>query len=215
MRARYVTFEGIDGSGKTKQLSMLYEYLQRQGKKVLLTREFGSPLDPTCVKIRDFALNSLHNIDEYAAQFLFAACSAQHWNNVVRPALDQYDYILSDRGVESNLAYCFALNMFTPEFAEQLYLADPRRIRPDVVVYLNTDPELAWSRVSNRTQEKFTDGGVDRVEARGHDYQIRVHQEYKKRASENKNYLIIDSTGLAVEETHKQILQKMQLELTY
>jgi len=211
MTAKYLAFEGIDGSGKTKQLSLLYNYLTAQNYSVLLTREFGSEHDSACVKIRDFALNSLHNIDEYAGQFMFAACSSQHNEKVIKPNLDKYDFILSDRSVESNLAYCAAIEGFSREFAHQLFFSDSRRINPDHIIFLNTDPDLCWQRLSRRTQEKFTDGGVDRIEDKGKDFQKRVYTEYQHRIKYSTNYIVINSTTLTIDETHQTIRAQLGL----
>lgn len=208
-RAQYIAFEGIDGSGKTKQIDLLLQFLQQQGYSVLLTREFGSLHNEACVHIRDFALNSKHNIDEIAGQFMFAACSSQHSEKVIAPNIDKYDFILSDRSIESNLAYCTSIGI-DRQFAHTLFLLDKRRIHPDRIVYLNVDPEISWKRVSRRTQEKFTDGGSDRIEDKGLEFQKRVHAEYARRQQENPRYVVVDSQD-TIEQTHRLILECLNL----
>lgn len=208
-RAQYIAFEGIDGSGKTKQIDLLQKFLEQQGYSVLLTREFGSLHNDACVSIRDFALNSKHNIDEIAGQFMFAACSSQHNEKVIAPNMDRYDFILSDRSIESNLAYCTSIGI-DRDFAHTLFFLDKRRIHPDKIVYLDVDPEISWKRVSKRTQEKFTDGGSDRIEDKGLEFQKRVHAEYARRQQENSRYIVVNSQE-TIQQTHHLVLKSLGL----
>lgn len=208
-QAQYIAFEGIDGSGKTKQIDLLVKYLEQNGYSVLLTREFGSLHNEACVHMRDFALNSKHNIDELAGQFMFAACSSQHSERVIAPSLSKYDFIVSDRSIESNLAYCTSIGI-DREFAHTLFFLDKRRIHPHKIVYLNVDPEISWRRVTRRTQEKFTDGGSDRIEDKGLEFQKRVHAEYALRQKENPRYIVVNSQE-TIEHTHRLVLESLGL----
>ena len=87
-KATYLAIEGIDGSGKTEQLSLLVEHLRDKGYKVLVTREIGSESDKACQVIRQVYLDSTYNIDEIAGQLLFAANASQHCERVIKPNLD-------------------------------------------------------------------------------------------------------------------------------
>lgn len=220
MKAKYIAFEGIDGSGKTKQLSLLENYLVNQGYKVLITKEFGSLHDDACINLREFALNSKYGFDELTGQFLFAACSSQHSEKVLTPALEEYDFILSDRSIESNLAYGppalaeaysdkFTLDQLR-ETIYNLFFLDQRRVSPDSIIYLNVDPEVTWSRIGKREQESFKDG-VDRIEDKGLQFQRLVKEEYARRLEQNKNYVAVDCNNLTIEQTHQQILKQLKL----
>jgi dTMP kinase len=210
MKAKYIAFEGVDGSGKTKQLSLLVNYLNSKGAKVLVTKEFGSPHNDACVKMREFALNSSYNFDELAGQFMFAACSSQHSERVITPNLSEYDYIISDRSIESNLAYCEAIG-YDRDLVHTLFFLDKRRVHPDTVVYLNVDPELTWSRINKRDKETFTNGGVDRIEDKGLAFQRKVSAAYSRRISENSHFLVIDCTTYSIEQTHQEILKRLEV----
>lgn len=209
MKAKYIAFEGIDGSGKTKQLELLFDYFQKQGKKVLVTREFGSEHDYACTRIRDFALNSSYNFDELAGQFMFAACSTQHSEKVILPNLEKYDYILSDRSLESNLAYCAALGI-DRDFAHSLFFLDKRRQHPDCILYLNISPEVSAARMHARIPEQFSEPGTDRIEAKGIEFQRKVRDEYSRRIEENPRYIVISSYE-TIEDTHREIIRKLEL----
>ena len=208
MVAKYIAFEGIDGSGKTKQVSLLTNYLIEKGFKVLVTKEFGSSHDDACVKIREFALSSSYGFDELAGQFMFAACSTQHSMKVVEPNLNKYDFILSDRSIESNLAYCTAIG-FDRSLVHTLFFLDKRRIYPDTIMYLDINPELAWTRLNRREKESFTNGGVDRIEDKGLMFQKLVIAEYQRRIVENNKYVVIDCNNLDIEQTHLKVISDL------
>lgn len=207
MKARYIAFEGIDGSGKTRQISLLNEYLVSKGHSVLLTKEFGSEHNLACQELRKFALNSNYGFDEMAGQFMFAACSSQHSEQVIAPALEEYDFIISDRSIESNLAYCAALGL--KEFAHKLFFLDTRRHHPSTVVFLNVSPETTWARLNKREKEHFSDGGTDRIEDKGFQFQCKVRDEYLERIEHNPNYLVIDCNDLDIETTHKSVIDSL------
>lgn len=217
MTATYIAFEGIDGSGKTKQLSLLAAHLQQQDFKVLITKEFGSPHDLACEKLREFALNSVYGFDELAGQFMFAACSTQHSERVLTPAMEQYDFILSDRSIESNLAY--GPQVIKPSYPDlsleerrkiihSLFFLDQRRVKPNTIVYLDVNPEVSWARVNGRAPEQFEEG-TDRIEARGLELQQGVRDEYYLRIEQNPSYVVIDCNTLDVEQTHNMIVERL------
>ena len=208
MVAKYIAFEGIDGSGKTKQVELVANYLTKKGFKILITKEFGSPHDAACVKIREFALSSSYGFDELAGQFMFAACSTQHSAKVIAPNLNKYDFILSDRSIESNLAYCAAIG-FDRNLVHTLFFLDKDRIYPDTVIYLDINPEVAWARLNARTKESFTNGGVDRIEDKGFLFQKLVREEYLRRTKENATYLTINCDNLDIEQTFLKVISNL------
>lgn len=208
MKAVYIAFEGIDGSGKTKQIDLLHKHLASSGKKVLLTRELGSIHDSACSKLREVYLCSKLQMDDLAAQFLLASCSIQHSEKVIKPNLQSYDYILSDRSVESNLAYGYALG-FEKSLINQIFLQDCRRIRPDLIVYLDIDPKIAYARSKKRALE-FDQ--VDRIESKGIEFQKAVREFYLERlVSFPKNSFQVNASQLSIQETHESILRGLKL----
>ena len=105
---KYVTIEGTDGAGKTTLFNGLVKYLTLNNRlSVLDTKEFGSRHSPACVALRGVNLNSKMKMAPLAQQLIFAGIVAQHHEEVVNPARKsgKYDYILSDRGIDSNYAY--------------------------------------------------------------------------------------------------------------
>ena len=201
----YVAFEGIDGSGKSKQLSLLVSYLIKTNKTVFETSELGSTHDPLCVKMRDLFLNNNHNIDELALQHILAASSIQHSEKVLKNQQDKVDYIISDRSIESNLAYGYASTL-NRDIVDLIFCTDARRIVPDLIIYLDVDPILASKRRSNRQKEAFENNGSDRIEDKSTDFQQLVREEYLKRARLNNKYIIIDTNNVSIDDTHRLIV---------
>ena len=208
MKATYIAFEGIDGSGKTKQTELLYNYLVSQGKKVLLTRELGSPHDQACNKLREFHLCSTLEMDDLAAQYLLPSCSIQHSEKVIKPNLKNYDFILSDRSLESNLAYGYALG-FGKSLINQIFLQDKRRTFPDIIVYLDIEPEVAYARSKARKQEYTL---TDRIEGKGLEFQKMVRESYLERIPFfPKDSLTLNVSTLSIQAVHQKILEGLKL----
>ena len=207
MAAKYIAFEGIDGSGKTRQVELLVKALEEKGFKVLATRELGSN-DPACLCLRDLYLNSAYNMDELSRQLLLAACSVQHSEKVIRANLSRYDYIISDRSIESNLVHSYASGI-DRELTEKMFLLDKRRLHPDIVILLDINPETSWTRLQKRTKEKLKDGGEDRIEARGLDFQWTIRNEYHLRSKLNPKYRIINCDDLNIQNTHLRVFSEV------
>lgn len=189
-KAIYITVEGGDGSGKSSLVKNLFETLSKS-HKVLLTAEFGAEHDKTCEELRTYALSSKKNLDEIAGQILFGAISKQHQEKVIKPNLDKYDIILSDRGPHSNYAYGPVHGIPAKTINKLFDIVYDGAIRPDITIFLNTPVEIASSRRSKRSPEKFKDGGVDRVEDKGLEFQRQVVKNFLKLAKKDSRFKVI------------------------
>lgn len=168
--AKLITFEGCDGSGKTTLLGNIKSVLEGHGYRVLVTREFGSPHDSLCVKLRELAISKDIPMTELVNQMLFAAMARQHHEQVVSKARTsgEYDFILCDRGTDSNYAYA-PVHGLQEETVQTLFnLAYSDIPRPDLTVYVDIDAELGAKRRAKRGNEP------DRVEAKGIELQQKV-----------------------------------------
>ena len=175
----YISIEGGDGSGKTTLIKNLMVELTKN-LQVLLTKEFGSEHNHLCQELRKIALSSTFETDEVAGQILFGAIIKQHMEKVIKPCLEDHhtDIILSDRGRDSNYAYGPAHGVnakVIKKFFDLVYLDCPK---PDLTIYLDVNPELAKARRDSRPAEKFDNNGVDRVEQKGIDLQIKVRKNF-------------------------------------
>lgn len=185
----YIAFEGIDGCGKTIQLQLLEQYLKSYNQSVLTTKEIGSCHNSLCLSLRELILNNKNDCIDTASQMLLAAGSVQHAQKVLLPNLAKFDFILSDRSVESNLAYGYASG-YSEQFLSTIFLHD-ERVFPDLVFWFDIDPQLAWNRIKNRELEKFQENGKDRIEEKGLEYQYLVRKQFHKRSLEQENYITI------------------------
>ncbi len=142
----FITFEGIDGSGKSTQAKLLYAYLREAGYDVLLTREPGGT--PIGDQIRAVLLDNMANTTMHPSTelLLFCASRAQLVNEVIQPHLARGGVVLCDRYADSTLAYQgygHGLNLKT---LRQLLTFATGGLKPDVTVYLDLDPVEGLAR---------------------------------------------------------------------
>ena len=204
MKTKYISIEGGDGSGKTTLVKNLHNYFLSNKTNILLTKEFGSPLDQFCKELREFALSNRFDVDEKAGQLLFGSIIKQHQEKVIKPAMGNYDIILSDRGPYSNYTYG-PVHQIDPKFIKSLFdLVYEDAHWPDVSIFLNLPAEIAAARRMKRSPELFQGGGVDRVEAKGLEFQKEVSKNFLNIAKTDKRLLILNATA---EMTPEDILQ--------
>jgi dTMP kinase len=174
-----IEVEGTDGAGKTTALKYMIEELQKRGSKVLETREVGSPLIPINVKLREMVLSPESNLSGEAMELIFSAMRFEN-DRFYKSVENEYDFIVSDRGWFSHLAYTD--HNVSVGFTEDLYLNFLQRYTnlPDVVVYFSVNTETALKRRVKRG------GAVDVIEAKGVGYQELVRESFEKRLDINK-----------------------------
>ena len=203
----FITFEGIEGCGKTTQVNRLKEYFESLGKEVLVTLEpGGSRLGKTLRKI----LLSMESQDltREAELFLYLADRAQHVDQVIRPALEQGQVVISDRYADSTVVYQGYGRGLDPQILHSFNEIATRGIWPDLTILLDLPVEIGLKRaVTRNLQTKQTDEG--RFEAESIDFHNRVREGYLTWAALNKNrFIIVDATG-SVDEIFEQIKNKL------
>lgn len=182
-RAVKIEVEGTDGAGKTTALKYMIEQLQSRGSKVLETREVGNPHIPICVKLRETVLAPESNLSGQAMELIFSAMRIEN-DLFYKKIEDQYDFIVSDRGWFSHLAYTD--HNVTPDFTEALYLDFLQHLTalPDVVLYFDVNTETALKRRVRRG------GTMDVIEMKGVEYQELVRSSFQKHISESNGVRI-------------------------
>lgn len=199
----FITFEGPEGSGKTTQIHLLAEYLTSQGHQLLLTREPGGTKIGNA--IREILLSQTHQeMSPRAEALLFSAARAQLIDEVVRPALMQGKIVLSDRYIDSTLAYQgYGRNQnlnhlrLLGEFATQ-------RLMPDLTLFLDVNPEEGLRR-------KLANDGAEwnRMEAQTLAFHQAVRQGYLDLATqEPMRWRVIDGAQ-QVEAIQSKIQQQV------
>ena len=193
----YITIEGGDGSGKTTLVQSLYSYLIAQNHTVLLTKEFGTPHDPLSQDLRPLALSDQYSTDEIAAQLIFAAMIRQHQQKVIKPTIESnsVEFIISDRGIDSNYAYAPAQGLSNSTVKKIFSVAYENSFLPDLTFYLNISPELSMKRIHSRPKETLSKGGIDRVEKKGLEVQQKARKNFLELKQANPERIqVIDVT---------------------
>ncbi len=179
----FVTFEGIDGSGKTTQARLLAERLEREGVDVVLTREPGGT--PLGEAVRDLVLHGEH-VAPWAEVALYAAARAQHVDQVIRPALDRGATVVCDRYVDSSAAYQGGARRLGVNTVLELNLTVVGGLMPDRTVLVEISPETAAARVG---------GTGDRIERDGVALWARAAEAYRDLAArDRRRYVVVDGT---------------------
>jgi dTMP kinase len=177
----FVTFEGLDGSGKTTQAALLAESLREDGVEVVATREPGGT--PLGERIRDLVLHGDH-VAPWAEAALYAASRAQHVDKVIRPALDRGATVVCDRYVDSSVAYQGVGRGLGLDEVLALNLVVVGGLLPDRTVLVEIDPETAAERVGS---------SGDRIERDGIALWRRVADAYRALAEgDPERYVVVD-----------------------
>lgn len=166
----FITFEGIDGSGKTTQAELLAEHLRGEGREVVLTREPGGT--ELGERIRELLLGG-GPVSPWAEAALFAAARAQLVAEVIRPALDRGADVVCDRYLDSSLAYQGIARDLGIDRVLELNLPAISGLLPDRTFLILIDPEEAARR---------SGADPDRIEREGADFQARVDSAYRELA---------------------------------
>lgn len=185
-RGLFVAFEGGDGSGKSTQVGLLAERLRDAGWPVTVTREPGS--GHLGGRIRELLLHG-DAIGERAEALLFAADRAEHVATVVRPALEGGHVVITDRYMDSSIAYQGAGRHLGIEQVRALSMWATNELLPDLTVLLDAPLELATARRTGRT------GQADRMEAEEADFHQRVREGFVALAQADPGrYLVLDAS---------------------
>lgn len=190
MRGKFVTFEGVDGSGKSTQVKFAVEWMRDAGIGVLLTREPGGTTIGE--RIRDILLDSKHvEMCDVTEMLLYAAARAQIVREVVEPALISGTTVLCDRWTDSSIAYQGAARGLGRAVEEVNRCAAGELFSPDATILLDIDPETALERASG-----FGRKNRDRIETMGLGYQKKVRKAYLEIAAQHpKRVYVIDASG--------------------
>ncbi len=196
----FISFEGIDGCGKTTQLELLHARLSQREYSVCRTREpGGTSLAET---IRNYLLHSPDSLEARAELLLFGAARAQHVAQVIRPALARNEIVLSDRFADSSLAYQGGGLELDSGFIRSMNAFATDNLQPDITFFLDIDPQLGQSR---RDGEK-----ADRIEARGMEFQNRVRIAFLEIAREEPQRFLVLNADQTREALHAEILNVLR-----
>jgi dTMP kinase len=197
----FVTFEGIDGSGKSTQMELCAQALEAAGHAVVLTRnpggtEFG-------LELRQILLHSTKPVYPLSELLLFIADRAQHMDELVFPALQAGNIILCDRHMDSTLAYQGygrGLDLHTIRELNQIAIQGKK---PDLTLLFDGDPAVLAHRVNHR-------GQADRMEQEKADFHQRVRQGYLTLAQQEPERIVVLDATQDIQTLHQQVMQRLQ-----
>jgi dTMP kinase len=201
MAGAFITFEGIDGCGKSTQLRMLTSELRVRGLPVIATREPGGT--PLGQKLRAALLDVKEEVDPLTELLVFAADRAQHVRKHLLPALERNQIVLSDRYADATVAYQGAGRGFKPELIEEIVQLATDGLKPDLTLLFDLSVADAAIRTRKRVQSKRT----DRLDVENEDFHTRVRNAYVEIAkAEPDRFRIIDARG-SVDETQRRVME--------
>ncbi len=175
----FVTFEGIDGSGKSTQVELLRRELERRGREVVATREPGGTA--LGEGIRDLVLHGV-DMTPWAEAALYAAARAELVAEVILPALDRGAAVISDRYLDSSLAYQGTARGLGVDRVLELNLAAVSGLLPETTFLLTIEPARAAARASAKP---------DRIEREGVEFMERVDEAYRELAAVFANRVVV------------------------
>ena len=195
----FITFEGIDGVGKSTQLDLLEKYLIQQGHQVLRTMEPGGT--ELGQEIRHLLLHRKGDVSARSEALLYAADRAHHVATKIRPALAAGRIVLSDRYFDSSVAYQGAARELNVDDVRDISLWAVDNLIPTLTVLLDLPADLAIARRGNKGTEP------DRLESEQLEFFERAREQYLNMATEPR-FLVIDATN-SVEDIHRQVLGRV------
>jgi dTMP kinase len=204
LQGKFITFEGIDGSGKSTQLRMLAGELRLRGVDVIETRQPGGT--PLGRRLREAFLETEEAVAPLTEMLLFAADRAQHVELLIRPALAEGRVVISDRYADATFAYQGAGRGFDEKTVNQVIKLATGGLRPGLTLFFDISIENALKRMSARSEvgEK-----VNRMDFETVEFYERVRDAYLGIAKrEPKRFKTIDASG-SVAEIHAVVFEKV------
>ena len=208
-KAFFITFEGVEGSGKSYQSKKLYKKLKKEGFEVILTREPGGTLNAE--KIRNLILNDyfqknkVKQFDKYTDTLLYLAARNEHVINKIKPAIKKKMIIICDRFIDSTLAYQIYGKGVNKKFVDVIHKNILKKIKPDLTYVL----KCKISKCMNRINKRKTKNRYDKFSMK---FYSKVQNAFIKIAAKNKKkYLIVDNS-INDDTTEKKIYIKFRKE---
>ncbi|KXK00909.1 MAG: thymidylate kinase [Acidobacteria bacterium OLB17] len=200
MKGSFITFEGIDGSGKTTQLERLAESLRHSGRDVLITCEPGGT--PLGRELRKAFLETKQDVEPLAELLLFAADRAQHVQHLIRPALAEGKIVISDRYADATTAYQGAGRGFDLKLIENVTAIATGGLKPDLTLFFDIEPQAAVDRMEFRAAHK-----KNRMDLEPLEFYERVRDAYLRiAAAEPERFRVIDA-GRGIDEIAAETLE--------
>tara|TARA_E500000178_G_scaffold192874_1_gene190842 strand:- start:830 stop:1477 length:648 start_codon:yes stop_codon:yes gene_type:complete len=194
---KLITFEGIDGCGKSTQISKLKSFFLRKNlKNIIFTREPGGV--PQSEKIRKLLLSKKNDkLEKQTEILLLLAARNEHYKTLIRPALFQRKIIICDRFSHSTLAYQCYKDSELEIFYKKIHYMLLNNFKPDLSILLDLEPKVAAERILKRSNNNFFDAKEER-------YFKQIRKKYLTLAKKDKNIKIFNA-NISADELFKKI----------
>ncbi|MBK6750730.1 MAG: dTMP kinase [Acidobacteria bacterium] len=197
---KFITFEGIDGSGKSTQLRLLADDLRARGLDAITTREPGGT--ELGRQLRAAFLETHEKVAPMAELLAFAADRAQHVEFLIKPALAEGKIVISDRYADATFAYQGAGRGFPQDKVDQVIELATGGLKPDLTLFFDIPVAIAVERMSNRDE---SEAKANRMDAETAEFYTRVREEYLTIASaEPERFIVVDASG-SIEEIQANV----------
>lgn len=197
MKGLFITVEGMDGCGKTTQLSNIVNYLKERGKEVITTREPGGT--DLGEQIRTVLLDiGNKNMNSVAELMLYAAARAQLVEKLIKPALEEGKIVICDRFVDSSIVYQGYGRNLGVKMVEEINMFALQGCNPDLTLFFDISPDEVMGRKIGTEKE-------DRMEAEAMEFHNRVYSGYIELAERNKERIKIINARKTIEEVFSEV----------
>ena len=194
----FITFEGLDGCGKSTQIAYLRDYLQGKGFEVVVTREPGGC--PISENIREILLDPQNrSMNMYTEALLYAAARAQLIDDVIKPAVAKGRVVLCDRFFDSSIAYQGYGRQMGEDIVRKFNYYAIEECVPDYTFFLDLPHEEAKRRMRKRT-------GKDRLEQEADEFFERIYEGFRRISRQGDRFIRIDVSGTK-QQTSSAIMQ--------
>ena len=204
MKGKFISIEGIEGAGKSTQLAFIQNYLSEQGKHIVVTREPGGT--ELGEQIRTLLLTpSTTSMSVNTELLLMFAARAEHIAQVINPALERGDWVISDRFTDATFAYQGGGRGIEQQRINKIADWTLNGLQPDITFLFDLPVDVGQQRVLSRNQ------GVDRFEQEKYDFFERIRTCYLDRAQQEPDRIKIIDANQSITDIQKQLIQILEL----
>ena len=203
MKGVFITFEGIDGCGKSTQCELLKDYLKNKGKDFIFVREPGGTVIGE--RIREILLDKKNSqMTARTELMLFEAARAQITDEVIRPALEEGKTVICDRFFDSSSAYQGMARGMGMDFVEGLNMAATGGLKPDITFFFDISAEEALERRGRRGEAS------DRIELAGIKFQEDVRKGYLELAENSGGRIVTIDATRGIDEIFAEVVKALE-----
>lgn len=207
-RGLFITFEGIEGCGKTTQIKILEDYLRTRGLSVVLTREPGGTLIGDQIRVVLLKPENMR-MNPTTELFLYIAARCQHVKELIEPALNAGKTVLCDRFFDATTAYQGCARRIDKNFLRQLHQYATGNLIPDLTILLDCPAEIGLRRALDRNVQSSELEAEGRFEQEAIDFHERVREGYLEIARQNPDRVKVINATDDIETIRENIAQEI------